>query len=176
MIEARLAAKARWILIGLIAGSVLLRVAYFLQIDGGPCSQWHRWENGDPHFFDLWGRRIAGGDWLTSASLHPLHTWHKQVALEYFIRHRAEEADLVKQGLDPAAALWDRWYGGKLFHQEPLYPYVVGITYRIFGPDPRWVYAIQMILGVLSNVLVWSIARRHFGERAGFVAAGLVLF
>lgn len=175
MLEARLAANARWILIGLIAGSVLLRVAYFVQIDGGPCSQWHRWEDGDPNFFDLWGRRISEGDWLTHGSFHPHHAWHKRVAKEYFIRNRNEEADLLKRGVDPARDLWDRWYGGNLLHQEPLYPYLVGATYRVLGPDPRWVYALQMVFGVMSNVLVWLIARRHFGERAGLIAAGLVL-
>ncbi|HZL71641.1 MAG TPA: glycosyltransferase family 39 protein, partial [Planctomycetota bacterium] len=36
-------------------------------------------------------------------------------------------------------------------------------------------YAWQMALGVLSNVLIWWIARRHFGERAGLIAALLAL-
>ena len=174
-IEGRLAAHARWILLGLVVLSILFRVAYFRQIDGGPCSEWHRWEDGDPNFFDQWGRRIAAGDLLTDGSFHPLHSWHKRVAWEYFVRNRADEIQYQEQGKNPAQALWNRWYGEALFHQEPLYPYLVGATYRLFGPDPRWVYAWQMALGVLSNVLIWLIARRHFGERAGLVAAGLAL-
>lgn len=174
-LEERLAANARWILIGLVAGSILFRVAYFAQIDGGPCSQWQRWEDGDPNFFDQWGRRIAAGDWLTDGSFHPLHVWHKRVAWEYFVHNRAEEIEFNRTGQDPARALWNRWYGEKLFHQEPLYPWLVGTTYRLFGPDPRWVYAWQMALGLLSNVLIWLIARRTFGERVGLGAAVLAL-
>lgn len=174
-LEEVLAANARWILLGLGISSVLFRVVYFAQIDGGPCSQWHRWEDGDPNFFDQWGRRLAAGDWMTDGSFHPLHGWHKRVAWEHFARHRTEEAELKAAGKDPTRELWDRWYGGPLLHQEPLYPYLVGVTYRIFGPDPRWVYAWQMALGVVSNLLAWWIARRHFGERAGLVAAVVAL-
>jgi hypothetical protein len=172
-LEERLAANARWILVGLVAFSIAFRVAYVAQIDGGPCSQWHRWEDGDPNFFDQWGRRIAAGDWIGDGSFHPMHGWHKRVAREYFIRQPLEEIEIRKSGRDPATVVWDRWYGGPLFHQEPLYPYLVGATYKVFGPDPRWVYAWQMILGVLSNVLIWGLARRHFGERAGLVAAAM---
>ena len=175
-VEARLAAHSLWILIGLIAGSVLFRVAYYASIDGGPCSRWHQWEDGDPNFFDLWGRRIAEGDWLTNGSVHPLHGWHKRVAYEHFLRHRAEEAEGKAAGRDPARDLWNRWYGEKLFHQEPLYPYLIGVTYKIFGADPRAVYAWQLALGVLTNLLIWWIARRHFGDLAGAIAAGLALF
>ena len=174
-LEERLAANTRWILVGLVGASILFRVVYFAQIDGGPCSQWHRWEDGDPNFFDQWGRRLADGDWLTKGSMHPLHAWHKRVAWEYFVRQPSQELEIRKSGQDPARVLWDRWYGGPLFHQEPLYPYLIGATYKVFGPDPRWVYAWQMALGVLSNVLIWWIARRHFGERAGLVAAFLAL-
>src|SRR5262245_60087842 len=92
-IEGRLAQHARWILPGLVVLSILFRVAYFTQIDGGPCSEWHRWEDGDPNFFDLWGRRIAEGDWLTDGPVHPLHAWHKRVAWEYFVRNRDVEIE-----------------------------------------------------------------------------------
>ncbi|HEU4339879.1 MAG TPA: glycosyltransferase family 39 protein [Planctomycetota bacterium] len=174
-LEDRLAANVRWVLVGVVAASILFRVAYFIQIDGGLCSQWQRWENGDPNFFDQWGRRIASGDWLTRGSFHPLHAWHKRVAREYFIRNPTERLEIRATGRDPARVLWDRWYGEAQFHQEPLYPWLVGATYRLFGPDPRWVYAWQMVLGVLSNLLIWWLARRHFGERAGLVAAILAV-
>jgi 4-amino-4-deoxy-L-arabinose transferase-like glycosyltransferase len=175
-LEERLASHARWVVAGLIAASAILRIVYFIQIDGGPCSQWQRWEDGDPNFFDQWGRRIASGDWLGDTSFHPLHTWHKRVAWEHFNLNRGEEIDYRKRGVDPARALWDRWYGEKLYHQEPLYPYLVGATYRVFGPDPRAVYVWQMALGILSNLLIWWIARRHFGDVAGLLAGLLAVF
>lgn len=174
--EAFLAARTRWILVALVAGSILFRVAYYAQIDGGPCSEWHRWEDGDPNFFHLWGRQIASGDWLTDGAFHPLHGWHKRVAYEHFLRHSAEESEYKRAGVDPARALWNRWYGEALFHQEPHYPYLIGLTYKIFGADPRAVYAWQLALGILTNLLIWWIARRHFGDLAGIFAAGLALF
>jgi len=173
--EAWLAARRRGVWILLAAAALLFRIAYFVEISGGPCSQWHRWDQSDLHFFDQWGRRIAGGDWLSKEALHPFHDWHARVARTYFDTHPGEEEKLRAQGDDPARALWNRWYGGRLFHQEPLYPYLVGITYGVFGPDPRWVYAWQMGLGVLSILFVWMITRRHFGELAGAVAGGLAV-
>jgi 4-amino-4-deoxy-L-arabinose transferase-like glycosyltransferase len=174
--EAWLAGRRIGVVILLAAAAVLFRVAYFLEINGGPCSAWHRWDQSDLHFFDQWGRQIAGGDWLSKGTLHPFHEWHARVARTYFEARPGEEEELRRQGgEEPARALWNRWYGGRLFHQEPLYPYLVGITYGVFGPDPRWVYASQMALGVVSILFVWVIARRHFGDLAAGVAGALAV-
>lgn len=72
-------------------------------------------------------------------------------------------------------ALWDRWYGGKRFHQEPLYPYLIALTYMALGDDVRWVFAWQLCLGVLSVMLVYLITRRMFGDGVALVAACLTI-
>jgi 4-amino-4-deoxy-L-arabinose transferase-like glycosyltransferase len=52
-----------------------------------------------------------------------------------------------------------------------LYPYLVAITYKFLGPDVRWVFIWQMLLGTASNVLVYLIAKRCFGSSAGTLGA-----
>ncbi len=61
------------------------------------------------------------------------------------------------------------------FYQEPFYAYAVAMTYRVFGDDPRWVFAWQMALGVLSNLLIYLITRRYFDETTAVVAGVLAV-
>jgi 4-amino-4-deoxy-L-arabinose transferase-like glycosyltransferase len=161
----------------IVAVSALFRVAYFVQLARGPCLWHHRWTESDMSFFDAWAKSIVAGDWLTDRSLHPVHEWTRALAEQHF---RAEpqdaqqlEAEASPSGGSAVERLWDRWYGGKRFHQEPLYPYMVAATYAVLGPDVRWVFAWQMLLGILGNVLVWLLARRSFGDTVGAVAAGM---
>jgi 4-amino-4-deoxy-L-arabinose transferase-like glycosyltransferase len=56
----------------------------------------------------------------------------------------------------------------------PLYPHVLALLYRIFGPAAGGVRLVQTVLGLLDVALVHGLARRLFGFRAGIVA-GLVL-
>jgi len=59
---------------------------------------------------------------------------------------------------------------------------LVGLTYWLGGPDPRWIFAWQMLLGMASNLLVYLVTRRCFGDLAatlaGFMAAlcGVALY
>jgi 4-amino-4-deoxy-L-arabinose transferase-like glycosyltransferase len=183
-----LAAHQR-LVIGLLIGvSVLVRIVYFAQLAGGPCAVLHQYRQTDMNFFDLWARRIAGGDWLSNAPLHPLHRWHRQVADDYFAKNPEKLAEFSGiPGVDgapfsPAEALWNHWYGDKTFHQEPLYPYLIAITYRLFGADVHGVFVWQLALGVATNVLIYLVTRRHFGlipaAVAGTMAAlgGSLLF
>jgi len=158
--------------------SLMSRIIYFTQLNNTPCLVQHRWPQSDMNFFDQWARQIAAGDILSEHVGHPLHNWHQDVARQYwhlYPEHRPR-ANTQSSEKKAARALWQRWYGPKQFHQAPLYPYLVGLTYRIFGVDVRWVFAWQMILGTLSNVLIYLIARRWFGQRVAVLAAlGAVL-
>jgi hypothetical protein len=133
-------------------------------------------------FFDRWARQIEAGDWLTSQPLHPYHHWHASVAAAYFERHlddplsrqfvaapNREAADAVSR------QLWTEWYGGTQFHQEPLYAYLIALTYRVLGANVRWVFAWQMILGVGTNVLIYALARRFMGDLVAVVTALLAV-
>jgi len=61
-----------------------------------------------------------------------------------------------------------------VFDLPPLYAYLLGVFYTVFGYSPRGVVVIQALLGVASAVLVYRLGRRHFGSWVGLV--GGVLF
>jgi 4-amino-4-deoxy-L-arabinose transferase-like glycosyltransferase len=81
-----------------------------------------------------------------------------------------ETRDAARKEVVACGRLWEEWLGPKRFYQEPLYPYLVAVTYAIAGPDVRHVFLWQLGSGVLSNVLIYLIARRHFGETTAAVA------
>jgi 4-amino-4-deoxy-L-arabinose transferase-like glycosyltransferase len=68
------------------------------------------------------------------------------------------------------AAAEGRWSDGGTFFQAPLYPWVLGLLYRIFGPDQTVAKLFQILLSVVSCWLVSSIATRVFDRRVGIVA------
>lgn len=159
--------------------SVVVRMIYFAQLQQGPCLWQHRWTQSDMHYFDQWGRAIAAGDWLSKSVTVPMHRWHVDMAMEHLSRHPEQLAPLQTQAADDpdpdrvravARALWAKWYGLHVFYLDPLYPYLIGMTYAIFGPDPRWVFLWQMLAGVATNILIFLIARRGFGPAVAGVA------
>ena len=92
-------------------------------------------------------------------------------------RQGKSPADQNPQGLEAVrkeivayGRLWDEWVGQKRYYQEPLYPYLIAVTYKIAGFDVRHVFLWQLCLGVLSNLLIYFIARRHFGETTAAIA------
>lgn len=158
-----------------------IRLFYFAQLNAGPLVWQHRWDQSDMAFFDTWARDVAAGDWLTDQTLHPQHSWHLRLSKQYYARHEDERTGLRTDAggelsdEQASVVLWNRWYGGKRFHQEPLYPYLVALTYRLAGPDVRWIFAWQMLLGVTNVVLIYLLALRMFGELPGAVAGLLAL-
>jgi 4-amino-4-deoxy-L-arabinose transferase-like glycosyltransferase len=127
--------------------------------------------------FDQWAKILSSGDWLTNRSFHPYHVWHDLTAQEYFKLYPGRLDEYIRKGggTEPGRPLWEEWYGGRTFHQEPLYPYLVGATYAVFGPDPRWVFGWQVIVGALSVLLVWIAGRRFFGETVGALGGALAV-
>jgi len=179
--ERWLAGHQRLVIAALVLASLLLRAGYFLELNRGPGMWQYRWDQSDMYFFDTWARDLAAGDWLTDKPLHPFHQWHRLIAGEYFRLFPEAAGALLEQQApagvppDPARLLWNRWYGGKAFHQEPLYPYLIALTYKVFGPEVRWVFVWQMLLGLGSNLLIYLIARRYFGLAAAAVAGSLAV-
>jgi hypothetical protein len=162
----------RWILTTILFCAALIRIVHFVEIQRSPCVSHHQWDQGDMHTYHLWGESIARGDWLTDSSFHPLHRWHYRVA-SIHLRENPADGDPD----DPAAAarLWEAWAGGTRFHAEPLYAYLVGLTYRLARSDVRWVFAWQSALGMASILLIFLIASRIFGDLAATVAAALAV-
>jgi 4-amino-4-deoxy-L-arabinose transferase-like glycosyltransferase len=154
--------------------SAAFRVIYFLEANDGPIVHLHRWDESDMSYFDAWARTIAAGDWLSREIRPPLHGWHRDAAAEHARQH-PDERRRAASDEDYARALWDRWCGGGRFYQDPLYPYAVALIYKLFGADVRWVFAWQMLLGVVTNVLIYLVARRCFGDAAAVLSALLAM-
>jgi tetratricopeptide (TPR) repeat protein len=181
-VDAWLARYSRWVLLILVVASICVRGVYFLQLNSGPGIELHRWDQTDMHYYDGWGRQIARGDWLSRSAGIPMHRWQHLVAERYFASHpdvRTALSELkTAQGgatTDPDALLWSRWTGGPQFYQDPLYPYLIGLTYRVAGDNVRFVFAWQMALGVMSTVLIWLLSRRFFGDGVAACAGALAV-
>src|SRR5213082_2329247 len=125
-VEAWLCGRRKPVLLVLIGLSLVVRAGYYADLSRGPCIAAHRWTESDMNFFDRWARAIAAGDWLTDQELHPICQWNKEIAQIYFREHPERAAEYLPSGAAPgdanalSQALWNRWFGGKTFHQEPL--------------------------------------------------------
>lgn len=130
-------------------------------------------------YFDTWAGSIMNGDWLSANIKPPIHGWHEAMAEEFFNQHPEAAsrifAEAAKRGLTPVQVVWERWLGPGRFYQDPLYPYLIALTYSLFGPDHRIVFGWQLALGVLNVLLVATLARRFFGELAG-TCAGILMW
>ena len=109
--------------------------------------------NGDPisdmETFHRWALRIVEGDWLGRADFHPYHPWQRGIAPE---------------------STWLSWYGPRVFHQDPLYPYFVAVIYLLAPREPISVIVIQFLLGSATAAGVYVLGRRLASERAALVA------
>ncbi|MCZ6747374.1 MAG: glycosyltransferase family 39 protein, partial [Acidobacteria bacterium] len=83
-------------------------------------------------------------------------------------------------GLDPLAYHeWalriadGNWLGDRVFYQDPLYPYFLGLLYTLLGDHRVAVTLVQLVLGALVPLLVYDATRRGLG-RAAAPAAGLL--
>ncbi len=161
---------------------VLIRVAMFNTIANGPLYEMYRWPESDNYFYDEWARKLANGDWLNRQAIHPYHGWHRDFAAYYFKAHPEKllEIQWANPGRDstfvPGKVLWNEWYGGNTYHQEPLYTYVLAVLHIITGRGVYWMMLLQALLGIFSGILLWRISRRHFGETTALITGILYLF
>ncbi len=140
----------------IVAG--LLRISLLLELPQMPFNQLHRQSELDMHFFDQWGDRIAQGDILTDTIWHPYHSWHQSIA-----------RGLGIQDDQQAKEKWNTWYGGTQYHQEPLYPLIIGMA-KMTGPHGRWItYLLQMLASMFSIWMMMWLGRHYFGAMAGIL-------
>ncbi len=66
------------------------------------------------------------------------------------------------------------WIGSEVFYQAPLYPYFVGVVYRLFGHSFVALRILQAIIGAGSCALLGLAGYRFFTVRVGLIA-GLAL-
>jgi len=60
--------------------------------------------------------------------------------------------------------------GDEVFFRAPLYLYLVGFLYAVFGSSPWGVRLLQAVLGAATSVLSYRLGRRLFSEWVGRVA------
>ncbi len=65
------------------------------------------------------------------------------------------------------------WIGSKVFFRAPFYAYFLAVVYKIFGHSYVIPRLIQHLIGSLSCVLVYLLARNLFGRKVA-VVAGLI--
>jgi tetratricopeptide (TPR) repeat protein len=77
------------------------------------------------------------------------------------------------------SAAYDQWahriaaesfWGDKAFYQDPLYPYGLGIFYKLFGRDLLWVRLIQVVVGTAGLWMLFEAVRRFLGYRTAILA------
>lgn len=155
---------------GLVAAAICIRLLFFHQLSATELIDLHRWHETDMSYYEGWGRKIAAGDWLSTSIGVPMHSWHVLIAQQYLGDHQNERLALAHDAASqststtPEALLWSKWMGGHRFYEDPLYAYLIGVTYYVFGDDHRYVFAWQMALGVLTIVLIWLLTERFFGS------------
>ncbi len=66
------------------------------------------------------------------------------------------------------------WIGRDVFYQAPLYPYFLGVIYRVAGHSLLAVRIVQAAIGAGSAALLYLAGARFISTRAGWVA-GLAL-
>ncbi len=176
-----LATHQKIVLILLTALSVLIRTGYYLEARDGPLLYGHLWSEGDMGFFDRWAKVIIRDDPLGRREMHPFFDWQTAPAEAHFRAHPEQIAEYERAGVPKGdanalyRALWDRWTHGREYYQEPLYVYLIALTYKLVGPVIRAVFAWQMILGICTNLLIYLLARRYFGEMAAAISGLLIL-
>lgn len=78
------------------------------------------------------------------------------------------------------AWIYDKWgmeiaagnvIGKDVFYQDPLYPYLLGLIYSVFGHNLFAVILIQSLIGSLTSVLVFLIGAKVINKAIGFFAA-----
>lgn len=63
-----------------------------------------------------------------------------------------------------------QWSHDGVFYMAPLYPYILGVIFKVFGTSINAVVIVQHIVGLCSLVLVYEITRKVFDDRSAVVA------
>lgn len=65
------------------------------------------------------------------------------------------------------------WLGDRIFYQDPLYPYFLGVLYTLFGRHYAGVVFVQLVMGSLVAPLIFFATSRWFGRPAALAASVL---
>jgi tetratricopeptide (TPR) repeat protein len=65
------------------------------------------------------------------------------------------------------------WIGDQVFFRAPFYPYFLGIIYKLFGHNYFIPRLIQHLIGSLSVILIYFLARKLFDRKVAILSAVL---
>ncbi len=65
------------------------------------------------------------------------------------------------------------WIDPPVFYGLPLYPFFLGLCYKVFGGSLFMAKLVQIFLGLATIALVYKIGVKLFSENVGLLAAGL---
>lgn len=120
-------------------------------------------------------RRLDTGQLVVIALLAVALLWRLVYFFEMYASPYADDLTLdsrVYHELGLAAAAGE-WSHGETFFQAPLYPWLLGITYSLFGPSQTVVKLLQILLSVASCWLIYRLAERVFDRAVGLVALAI---
>jgi Flp pilus assembly protein TadD/4-amino-4-deoxy-L-arabinose transferase-like glycosyltransferase len=107
---------------------------------------------------------------LVALAIRLIHVWELRGAPVFV--HLMGDSRAYDEWAQKIAA--GDWLGTGVFYQAPLYPYVIGTLYALFGRDLLFVRLVQAVLGAGSCALVAAAGVKWFGRRAG-ILSGLLL-
>jgi Flp pilus assembly protein TadD/4-amino-4-deoxy-L-arabinose transferase-like glycosyltransferase len=107
---------------------------------------------------------------LVALAIRLIHLWQLRGA-PFFV-HLMGDSRAYDEWAQQLAA--GDWLGTGVFYQAPLYPYVIGTLYALFGRDLLFVRLVQAVLGAGSCALVAAAGMEWFGRRRG-ILSGLLL-
>ncbi|MFO0948340.1 MAG: tetratricopeptide repeat protein [Planctomycetota bacterium] len=125
----------------------------------------------------------VGDDWSTTVD-----AWMSPVVFLFALALRLTHLFVMRHSVLYAALVADgwkydrwgmeiaggNWLGNEVFYQTPLYPYLLGSIYSVFGHEVWWVRIAQAVGGAVACALLASTGRRLFDARAGWFA-GILL-
>jgi 4-amino-4-deoxy-L-arabinose transferase-like glycosyltransferase len=106
---------------------------------------------------------ILGGSLLLG--LIALHEWR---STPFFNFPEVDERIFVDWSL---RIVEGEWIGKDVFYFDPLYPYLLALSFKVFGYNLFIIRLFQVMLGTGSIGLVYIAARHLLGERGGLLAA-----
>jgi len=143
--------RATLVLFAILALAALVRLGHLTCHRAAPLGRpEEQFLYSDIRAFSVWAKGIAAGDLLCRETYHPYMEWMEEIApLETF----------------------EAWWGGKeIYHQAPLYPYLLALSYTLAG-SPLPLLLFQVGLALLAIHLLYRLGRRFLDERAGLAAA-----
>ncbi len=94
-----------------------------------------------------------------------------EVREEPFVAHLIMDSEEYDQWAMKIAG--GEWFGSEVFFQAPLYPYLLGLIYWIFGRHLDIVYLFQIIIAAGGCYALYRAGKKLAGEKSGLIAAFL---